>query len=85
MPEKLNRSRSVSAQTDQLTQDGTTIRSPLPTACAASSRWNVPLPSKTWYTVEPTSRRARVSAPARRRWNSVRIVGITSPPVVGLV
>lgn len=42
-------------------------------------------PSKTWRTVEPTSRRVAVSHPARRRRNPARIVGITSPPAVGLM
>ena len=42
-------------------------------------------PSKHWITLLPTSRRGVVVVPAVRRWNSARMVAITSPPVVGLV
>ena len=44
-----------------------------------------PLPAKTCQTLEPTSRLGSLTAPGRNRWNSVRIVGMTSPPVVGLL
>ncbi len=44
-----------------------------------------PLPANTCHTLEPTSRLGSLTAPARNRWNSARIVGMTSPPVVGLL
>src|SRR4051812_23386090 len=63
--ENMNRLRSVPADTDQGTQDGTTIRSPLATACIVSPSWNCPAPSNTWKTRDPTSRRVLVWVPAR--------------------
>src|SRR5690606_8184988 len=61
-----------SACSDHGTQLGTAKRSPFSTASSSPPSTTVPLPSKTCHTEEPTSCRVRVSAPARRRWNSQR-------------
>src|SRR5690606_1977295 len=83
--ENRNRSKPPSERSDHLDHDGTTIKSPFSTRCSVPSTTISPVPSNTCHTEEPTSRRGRVHAPARNRWNSARIVDITSPPVVGLV
>jgi hypothetical protein len=46
--QNMNRSKSVSAWIDHLTQEGTTIGSPLVTAWVCSPSRNRSLPSKTW-------------------------------------
>lgn len=91
----LNRKRSrapesesdaeASERTDSGCHDGTTNRSPRATLHETSPTVTVPLPSKTWNTEDPASRRAAVWLPLRTRCISARMVGSTSPPVVGLV
>src|SRR5712691_5027821 len=84
----LKRNRSTPAPPAanvKLDQEGTATRSPCPRSCSSPSMIAVPAPWKTWKTEEPTSRLVIVAAPGRSRWNSARIVGITSPPVAGLV
>ena len=78
--EKVNRSSWRAACRENSVQAGTAMMSPR----SSGSRWSfsrtAPAPSKTCQTEDAEVRDGRVAAPARSRWNSVRMVVSASPP-----